>query len=66
MWGLYLGLDSRHGFGGEYFHIIDESDLNIIIDTITGKFRFNGHILSLVRQIRKLLSLRWQVLIGHT
>jgi len=47
-------------------HIIVESDLNIIIDMITDKFRFSGQIPSLVRQSRKLLSLRWQVLIGHT
>jgi ribonuclease HI len=64
MWGMYLGLDLAHQQGIKKLHV--ESDSKVLIDMVTKKKNFNGNIPTLVRRIRQLLQLNWQVHLSHT
>jgi ribonuclease HI len=65
MWGnMYLGLDLAHQQGIRKLHV--ESDSKVLIDMVTKKKNFNGNIPTLVRRIRQLLQLNWQVHLSHT
>ncbi|GAU45178.1 hypothetical protein TSUD_178710 [Trifolium subterraneum] len=64
MWGLYLGLDMA--WRNHILYLIVESDSKLLIDMITGNCTIGGVIPTLVRRIRNLLALDWQVQVRHT
>jgi ribonuclease HI len=64
MWGLYLGLDMA--WRDHISYLIIESDSKLLIDMITGNCTIGGATPILVRRIRKLLALDWQVQVLHT
>jgi ribonuclease HI len=59
MWDMYLGLNVA--WRENITHLIVESDSNFFVDMINDNCKFNGIIATLVRRIRKLLSLSWTV-----
>ncbi|GAU15867.1 hypothetical protein TSUD_40880 [Trifolium subterraneum] len=64
MWGMYLGmgLALRQGIT----HLPVDSDSKVLVDMVTGNCTMNGSIPTLVRRIRDLKSMNWQVHINHT
>ncbi|MCI32919.1 ribonuclease H protein [Trifolium medium] len=64
MWGLYLGLDMA--WRDHISCLIVESDSKLLIDMIMGNCNIGGVTPTLVRRIRNLLALDWQVQVRHT
>jgi ribonuclease HI len=64
MWGMYLRLDFAHQHGIRKLNV--ESDSKVLIDTVTKKNNINANIPTLVRRIRQLLQLNWQVHLFYT
>jgi ribonuclease HI len=64
MWGLYLGLDMA--WRDHISHLIIENDSKLLIDMITGNCTISGATPILVRRIRNLLALDWQVQVRNT
>ncbi|GAU31042.1 hypothetical protein TSUD_214780 [Trifolium subterraneum] len=64
MWGMYLGIDLtlRQGIT----HLQVDSDSKVLVHMVTGNCTINGSIPTLVRRIRDLKSMNWQVHINHT
>jgi CBS-domain-containing membrane protein len=64
MWGMYLRLNFAHQHEIRKLNV--ESDSKVLIDTVTKKNNFNANIPTLVRRIRQLLQLNWQVHLFYT
>ncbi|GAU30112.1 hypothetical protein TSUD_295930 [Trifolium subterraneum] len=64
MWGMNLGLDLARREGIMHLHV--ESDSKFLIDMVTKKINFKGNMPTLVRRIKQLLDLDWQVQLSHT
>ncbi|WJX61000.1 hypothetical protein P8452_46145 [Trifolium repens] len=47
-------------------HLQVESDSKVLVDMVTGNCKVNGRIPTLIRRIRDLKTLDWQVQINHT
>ncbi|GAU23111.1 hypothetical protein TSUD_305580 [Trifolium subterraneum] len=64
MWGMYIGMDLARRKGVTHLQV--ESDSKVLVDMVTGNCKVNGRIPTLVRRIRDLKNLDWQVQINHT
>jgi ribonuclease HI len=64
MWGMYIGMDLARRQG--ITHLQVESDSKVLVDMVTGNCKVNGRIPTLIRRIRDLKTLDWQVQINHT
>jgi len=63
MWGMYIGMDMARRQG--ITHLQVESDSKILVDMVTGKCNINGNVPTLIRRIRDLKNMSWQVQINH-
>jgi ribonuclease HI len=64
MWGMYIGMDLARRQG--ITHLQVESDSKVLVDMVTGNCNTNGNISTLIRRIRDLKNMNWQVQINHT
>jgi hypothetical protein len=64
MWGMYIGMDLARRQG--IIHLQVESDLKVLVDMVTRNCKVNGRIPTLIRRIRDLKTLDWQIQINHT
>jgi ribonuclease HI len=63
MWGMYIGVDMARRQG--ITHLQVESDSKVLVDMVTGKCNINGNVPTLIRRIRDLKNMSWQVQINH-
>jgi ribonuclease HI len=64
MWGMYIGMDLARRQG--ITHLQVESDSKVLVDMVTGNCNANGNVPTLIRRIRDLKNMNWQVQINHT
>jgi len=57
--GIYMA--RRQGIA----HLQVESDSKVLVDMIIGKCNINGNVPTLIRRIRDLKNMSWQVQINH-
>ncbi|GAU37815.1 hypothetical protein TSUD_276320 [Trifolium subterraneum] len=64
MWGMYNGIDlaRRHGIT----HLQVESDSKVLVEMVTRNCNVNENIPTLLRRIRDLIKMNWDVQINHT
>jgi len=60
---MYIGMDMARRQGITRLQV--ESDSNILVDMVTGKCNINGNVPTLIRRIRDLKNMSWQVQINH-
>ena len=63
MWGMYIGMDIARRQG--ITHLQVESDSKLLVDMVTEKCNINGNVPTLIRRIRDLKNMSWQVQINH-
>jgi ribonuclease HI len=64
MWGMYIGMDLARRQG--ITHLQVESDSKVLVDMVIGNCNANRNIPILIRRIRDLKNMNWQVQINHT
>ena len=63
MWGMYIGMDMARRQG--ITHLQVGSDSKVLVDMVTEKCTINGNVPTLIRRIRDLKNMSWQVQINH-
>ncbi|GAU34538.1 hypothetical protein TSUD_219210 [Trifolium subterraneum] len=64
MWGMYIGIDLARRQG--ITHLQVESDSKVLVEMVTGNCNVNGNIPTLLKRIRDLINMNWDVQINHT
>jgi len=59
MWGMYIGMDMARRQG--ITHLQVESNSKVLVGMVTGNCIINGNVTTLIRHIRDLKNMSWQV-----
>jgi len=64
MWGMYVGIDMAWKEGIKHLQV--KGDSKILVDIIIEKCNINRNVPALIRCIRNLKNMSWQVQINYT